>query len=519
MIPALLSVIIAFSVIAAAGTEIALTNFSIGENEVKNEQAFNVAEAGLNYYLWHLDHNETDYKDGQSTPTTPDPTLGYGPYVHNYIDADGVTEGTYTLWINPQGNGSTIVTVRSIGQAANTNIKRTVQAQIGSPSFASYGVVSDSALWFGANETADGPVESNQGVRIDGPNTSTISSANSTYTPSYSNGGCNSSNCSEPGVWCSSSVTTPVNCNTRSKSQWEYPVNSVDFNQVSNSLCTMKIVAFNSSSATSSLASQSNACTQVPSTRTSAYLPERSSSYSATRGYLIKLNNNNTYDLYDVNAQNDTLTPYTSALTLTSVATGISVPTSGVIFAEDNVWVVTPTTFNGRVSIAAGRLAATSSSSYANIDVAGSLLYAAKNGSDAIGLIAQNSIVVAPYAPPTSGAFTYEIDGALLAENGNVWYPEYYTSNTSECTQGWTNSNQQLLFYGSVATRQLWTWNIEWGGSCGNNTYDPSSGYYISGIENTTTQYDYNLEYDPPPSYPLTAGNNILSWREILTHP
>jgi hypothetical protein len=520
MIPALLAVIIAFSVMGSAIVEVTLTNFSVVGNIVKSQQAFNIAEAGLNYYMWHLNHNAADYKDGQSTPATPNATLGYGPYTHNYIDTNGVNEGTYTLWIKPAGNGSTIVTVRSIGQAASTNITRTAQAQIGSPSFASYAVASDSALWFGNTESADGPVHSNQGVRMDGPSNSTVSSANATYTPSVQIGGDGSSH---PGVWCNLSVTTPVNCSTRSKSAWIYPVPQIDFNQVSSSLCTMKKVAFTSDSSTASLASQSNACTQTPSTRTGAYIPQLSSSFSTTKGYLIKLNSNDTYDLLKVNSENDRLTPYTSALGTTAVATGISVPQSGVVFVEDNVWVLSNPNFHGRITIASGRLA---TSNNTDVVIAGPLKYSAKDGSDAIGLVAEDSVYIAPYAPPSSGAFNFEVDGALLAENGNVVYGEnissnnasIYRSNPSACTRGWTNSNQTFTFYGSVATRQTWTWT--WiNGSCGDNVYDPVNNFYISGIENNDTQYDYNLEYAPPPSYPLTSGYNILSWREILTRP
>jgi hypothetical protein len=525
MIPAILSVIIAFSILASAVIEVTLTNFSVVSTTIKSQQAFNIAEAGLNYYLWHLNHNNTDYKDGQSTPTTPG-TYGYGPYTHQYIDTNGVDEGTYTLYIQPPTTGSTIVTVRSIGTA--DGITRTVQAQLGSPSFASYGVVSDSALWFGNTETADGPVDSNQGVRMDGPNTSTVSSANSTYVPSYQLGGDGST--SESGVWCSSSVTSPVNCNTRSKSDWTYPVSSIDFNQVSSSLCTMKKVAFGDYSATSSLASQSNACTQTPSTRTNAYIPETSSSFSTTKGYLIKLNSNNTYDLLKVNSENDQLSPYTSALNTTAIATGLSLPPSGVIFVEDNVWVLTPTNFNSRVTIASGRLA---TSNNTDIVIAGPLLYANKNGTDEIGLVAEDSIFIAPYAPASaagysSGNFTYEVDGALLAENGNVEYgengdsasyPAGYRNSPSTCAQGWTGSNQSMTFYGSVATRQTWTWSWLVGNNpCGNAAYSSGNGY-ITGFLNDTTQYDYNLEYGPPPSYPVTAGYNILSWREVLTHP
>jgi hypothetical protein len=537
MIPGLLAIIIAFSVMGSAIVEITLNNFTIVGNMVKSQQAFNIAEAGLNYYMWHLNHNSTDYKDGQSTPTTPDPTLGYGPYTHNYIDTNGVNEGTYTLWINPAGNGSTVVTVRSIGQAAGTSITRTVQAQIGTPSFASYAVTSDSALWFGNTESADGPVESNQGVRMDGPSDSTVSSANSTYTPAYANGGCASSNCSEPGVWCSSTVTSPVNCNTRSKSDWIYPVPQINFNQVSSSLCTMKKVAFANYSSTAGYNSQSNPCNVVPATnmRTNAYIPELSSSFSYSKGYLIKLNSNNTYDLLQVNSENDRPIPYSTysnALSTTPIATQLSIPSSGVIFVEDNVWVLTPTNFNGRVTIASGRLATSNST---DIVIAGPLLYAAKNGSDAIGLVTEDSIFIAPYAPASasgysSGVFNYEVDGALLAENGNVEYgengdstsyPAGYRTAQSTCARGWTSPNQTMTFYGSVATRQTWTWSWLVGNNpCGDAAYDNTNGNgYITGFENDTTSYDYNLEYAPPPSYPITSGYNILSWREVLTHP
>lgn len=233
MIPALLSLIIAFGIVAVSVVQLTFNNFFIVGNNVQSQQAFNIAEAGVNYYLWHLNHNNTDYRDGQTTPATPDPNLGYGPYTHDYIDTNGVKTGTYTLWIKPTGSGSTIATVRSIGKAADSGIIRTVEAKIGSPSFASYGVVSDTALWFGANESANGPVHSNAGIRMDGQNTSTVSSANTSYVPPSALGGNGST--SRPGVWCSATVTSPVNCNTRNKTSWVFPATAVDFNQVTGS--------------------------------------------------------------------------------------------------------------------------------------------------------------------------------------------------------------------------------------------------------------------------------------------
>ncbi|MDB5163506.1 MAG: hypothetical protein JWS12_123 [Candidatus Saccharibacteria bacterium] len=526
ILPLVLGIIIVMVIVMLAAASIIDTNFGIVGQNNDSQKAFNIAEAGANYYLWHLSHNPTDYKDGKTTPTTPDPVLGYGPYVHTYTDASATNAGTFTLWINPQGSGSTIVKVRSIGQAKGEKTLRTVEAQIGAPSFASYGVVSDSALWFGNTESASGPVHSNQGVRMDGANTTDVTSANSTYVPSNAIGG---NGASHPGVWCDTAVTSPVNCNTRSKVDWRFPVPSVDFNQVSGSLCAMKKTAFLANGSTSALASQANACSQTPTTRTNAYLPQRSASgsFSVTQGYLVQLNTNGTYDLFNVNGENDTLTPYTSALTLQSVASGITMPTSGVIFAEDNVWVRSNPTYHGRVTIGAGRLA--SAANNANIVIADDLVYSTKNGQDAIGLVAEDSVYIAPYAPNSSGAFTFEVDGALLAGSGNVMYgengnnaqhPAGYRVSPNSCTRGWVNANQQFLFYGSVANRLTWTWTwLVGNNACGNAVRDPVSGSYISGILNNTTQYDTNLLYAPPPSYPITSSYNILSWREVLTHP
>jgi type II secretory pathway pseudopilin PulG len=513
MLPTLLSFIIVAMFLSAAVLEVIQGNFFVVNNNAQRQQAFNIAEAGINYYLWHLSHNPTDFKDGKTTPATQDPNLGYGPYTHNYIDSSLANEGTYTLWVKPQGNGSTIATVRSIGQVKGTNQIRTIQAQIGSPSFSSYAIVSDSELWFGNTETADGPVHSNAGIRLDGANTDAVSSANATYTPDASFGGDGGSHA---GVWCSTSVTAPVNCNTRSKSNWIYPAPTVNFNAVSGTLCTMKKVAFSSDASTASLASLANACTQTPTTRTAAYLPQRSTtgSFSVTRGYLVQLNSDGTYDLYQVNSEDDTKSSYSSALGLVSVATAIPTPASGIIFAEDNVWVRSNPTYHGRVTIAAGRLATTNS---ANLVVADDVVYSTKNGIDAIGLVAENDILIAPYAPPSSGSFTFEVDAAVLTQTGDVVYPlDYRTSGVH--THGWVNASQTFLFYGSVGVRQTWTWSWITGNS-GDAVFDAASGRYITGFKNNTTRYDYNLLYAPPPSFPQVSGYNIISWREVLTVP
>lgn len=511
-LPSVLSFIIAIGLISTAVLTVIITNFSSVDTQVKSQQSFSVAEAGVNYYLWHLAHNPTDYRDGQSTPATPDPQLGYGPYTHDYIDSNASNQGTFTLWVKPQGAGSTIVKVRSIGKAKGTNITRTVEAQIGATSFASYGLVADVEFWFGETEAANGPVFSNQGVHMDGPNSDTVGSARTTYVPQPQYGGDGSS---KPGVWCSPGVLTP-NCSARDKSNWLYPQASIDFNQVATSLCTMKKTAFANDPATASLASLSNACSQVPTTRTAAYIPRNGSTFSLAKGYLIQLNNNGTYNLHRVSGENDRQTVYTSALTTTSVANNIPLPSSGVIFVEDNVWIRSNPTFAGRVTVAAGQLA--SAANAPDINIADDLLYTTKNGADVIGLVAENDITVAPYAPPSTGAFTFEIDAATLSQSGSVTWPDRYKADSSRCTRGWVAANQNFVYYGSIATRQYWTWNYIQN-SCGDAVYDSSINRYVSGIKRTETNYDYNLLYAPPPNYPITGGYTILSWREVLTKP
>ena len=71
-----------------------------------SERAFELAEAGIEYYRWHLAHVSDDFQDG---------TGGPGPYVHDFKDSSGVVIGRYSLNIAPPQSGSTVVAVESTG--------------------------------------------------------------------------------------------------------------------------------------------------------------------------------------------------------------------------------------------------------------------------------------------------------------------------------------------------------------------------------------------------------------------
>ena len=84
---------------------------------LNRSQAFSIAEAGVEYYRWHLAHASTDYWDGQGSSST-------GPYVHNYYDKTGTAIGTFSLTITPPPPGSTVVDMRSTGRV---NAAATIQ--------------------------------------------------------------------------------------------------------------------------------------------------------------------------------------------------------------------------------------------------------------------------------------------------------------------------------------------------------------------------------------------------------
>ena len=118
--------------------------------------------------------------------------------------------------------------------------------------------------------------------------------------------------------------------------------------------------------------------------------------------------------------------------------------------------------------------------------VQNSISYAAKDGTNSLGLIAQQNFLIGYLAPNN-----LEIDGALIAQNGSAEH--YY----------WSGDLKNLItIYGSVGSFGLWTWS-----------YVDNNGNTVSGYTNTSTSYDSNLLYSPPPSFPLSSsGYQQISW-------
>src|SRR5687767_5249345 len=72
--------------------QLGVSNIRLSRQTIERERALQAAEAGIDYYRWHLAHAPNDYQDGTGAP---------GPYVHDMKDKDGTVIGTYTLDITP----------------------------------------------------------------------------------------------------------------------------------------------------------------------------------------------------------------------------------------------------------------------------------------------------------------------------------------------------------------------------------------------------------------------------------
>jgi type II secretory pathway pseudopilin PulG len=452
-----LLIIFIFSTVMVGVISYAAYQLKVIRATALREQAFQIAEAGINYYQWHLAHFPADYQDG---------TGGAGPYVHSYVDKNTAqTIGNFTLTITPPVLGSTIVTIQSTGATtANPNIKRTITTKYGIPSLAKYSFLTNSDVWIGSTESVSGEMHSNGGIRFDGTGNSAITSSKATYSCTVTFG-C-SPTVTKNGIWGSAPQST--------KNLWDYPVPNVDFSSITSDLAGMKTSA------------QSGGI----------YLPP-----SNGQGYSLVFNSNATITIYKVSNLRNTPTgwdvnnvahnekiDYNNRTQIdgnTSLAgvQNFSMPANGVIFLEDNTWV--EGTVRGRVLVAAATLPYNSASA-PKIYIPNSIVYSAKDGTDVLGLVGQKDVVVTYFAPTN-----LEIDAAIIAQNGSA-QRFYYPGNTKT----------SITVYGSISSFGVWTWS-----------WVDGSGNLTSGYQTTTSTYDANLLFGPPPSYPLSAeGYRQISW-------
>lgn len=413
--PALLVLTGAFVVVIYGLLLLLATQLDFSNRQVLSEQSLSIAEAGVNYYRWHLAHAPDDFQDG---------TGEAGPYIHDYADPEGNVIGEYSLEIIPPENGSSIVTIRSTGYTdVNPSIKRTIEAQYGQPSLARYSFLQHAASWYGDGITVNGDVHSNTGIRMDGINTARVSSAQEEYVCG-SETGCSPSTMM-PGVWGSGG----------DQGLWEYPVPTVPFSTIEFNFDDM----------------------QQSADQEGLNLGE-----SNAQGFHLVFNENGTVDVRRVtwvgyyngyDSDDGCRRRYQRIFSETSIGT-YDVADTPIIFAEDHVWI--EGVVNGRVTVVAARFPIASNEM--NIWIEDNITYASYDGSNSLGLIAQHDIYFSRNIPED-----FQIDAALMAQGGKIIRHGYFwwCGGSSQAIK------DQLTINGAVISFEKSYWNFGSGPTSG----------------------------------------------------
>ncbi|NCS99230.1 hypothetical protein GW764_03535 [Candidatus Parcubacteria bacterium] len=435
---------------------------------VQKEQSFHIAEAGIDFYKWHLD------KD-------PDFLIGEDPLIQDFYDKEGNLVGNFSINVYKE---SDILVVESTGNINNqSNSDRTIRVKFSRPSFLEYAFISDSPSYFREGTEVFGRVHSNGGIRFDGFAHNLISSAKDKYIDSTHDDGVE-----EFGVHTHYQVLDPYppeevpeRLDVFSAGR-EFPVSAIDFNSLTFDFSELKTETQNGNG---------------------LYFSE-----SGENGYVIDLKTDGTFDLYK--AENLENSPGSCVNQLeqddwgtwsikqndlekhADFVANYEIPDDGTIFLEDHVWVQGQVD-DVKVTIVAATLPDVESERK-NIIINNDVLYTNYDGSDSIVLIAQNNINIGLMSEDD-----LRIDAALIAQNGRVG--RYYYGKPGQgqsCATEETRS--QLTLYGTVISKEQFGFS-----------YDDDSGYQTRNIN-----YDPNLKLRPPKDIPTISGDyRLISWEEI----
>lgn len=481
---------------------------TVSRRQARNEQAYHVAEAGIHYYRWHLAHDPGDFTDGTGQP---------GPYVHEYRDIDGNLVGQFSLTITPPVLGSTIVTVQSTGTLTRADVPpRTITAKLGIQSLGRYAVVANDVMRFGQGTEIFGPIHSNNGIRYDGIANGLVTSAIGQYddpdhTDTNVEFGVHTHVNPPPGSGVNNNYrpaeAPPPPPDDRSdvfRGGRQFPVAPINFNGFAVDLEALRTLS------------------QSPS---GIYLGP-----SGGQGYLLRFRTDDRVDLYVVTSQRRcqyrptstgpwrdyaNIWSYNATAQFTyqgAPSIGVSLPTNGIIFIQDDLWVEGQID-GARVTVVAARDPLTTGS--ATIVINNDVRYTNTNGSDAIGLFAQKDISVGFYSEDD-----LRIDAAVIAKSGRVgrYYYEDFTDgvgnwpynlppsrfNPAGCGSRLNQSppgyvhRSTLTLLGTIITNQRYGF-----------AYTDGTGYVTRNL-----LWDSNLLFSPPPNFPTTGEYTIVDWDE-----
>jgi hypothetical protein len=455
---------------------VALSSFVLVENRAQNvtreqTEAFDIADAGLQYYRWFLSHFPGNTQDG---------TGHAGPYVTTYANPEGGNAGTYSLSV--AGNTSCgqvqSINVSSTGVPSDApGVSTVLTARYAQPSVAAYSYIVNSSVWAGSTLTINGPYASNGGIRMDGTANATVNSSLSTWDCT-SDFGCSPEQPAAPGV-----VGTGGN-----QTLWNYPTPQVDFAGIAANFPSLKATAQSSG----------------------IYLPRYSSGSSGQgsyyRGYHLIFNANGTVTVKRVSAVTtltnvlpvDNPTSYVNDYTLIgteSTYNTYTLPsTCGLIFVEDNTWV--EGTIPSKVTLVVANV--TTPGVTPNVVLHNNITYAATDGTDGLTLIGANDILIAPDSP-----MNMTLDGIFIAQSG-AFGRNYYYYPSGGCNNLYEPRGTLTLFGTVVSNLRTGT---SWVNGCSSNT---NAGY-----QTRITSFDRQNSTNPPPFTPTTSTQwQFVDWEE-----
>lgn len=425
------------------------------------EQAFQIAESGIQFYRWYLAHQV----EGRTTQQVQDfwnsgTAYGVGtPFEREYTDPGGNPIGKFRLEVTPPATGSTALTVKATGWTYRyPDNKRIIQVRFRKPSWSEYAVLTNDFTRFGTGTEVYGKIHSNYGIRFDGLAHNLVTSSVETYNDPDHSGG------DEFGVHTHVSPVDPLppaavpSRTDVFQAGRDMGVATKDFNGVLGDFAFMKNQAQNHVNG-------------------SLYFDD------SKQGWHIILNSNGTFSIRNVKSYStgdNEINNYQG-----NWAT-YTIPSEGVIFVENNVW-LEGTINNKRVTVVAANL---QSGALKNIYIGKNIRYTNYDCNDMLGILAQGDIEI--YKDSEN---ILRIDGALVAQSGRVGRQFYQGSNDSY--------KDTITLYGAIASSQRY--GFAWADQNGN---------HVGGYLNRNLYFDNNLLYCPPPYYPTGTQYEQDLWQE-----
>lgn len=428
------------------------------------ESSLHVAEAGLEYYKWYFLHFSDELLEGPKS---------YGPFP--FQDPQGKVTGEFFIEASSSLQCGEIgaVDISSTGWTDQfPEVRRTVRIRYARPSVADFSSILDSNVWIGPDHEIKGPYHSNGGIRMDGENHSSVTSARESWicTGSF---GCDPSE-EKPGVFTTANGKEEL---------FSFPVTPFDFEGI-----TGDIVAIRSAT--------------MPPPEGSGrgiYIPPSSSE----KGYRLILSGREV-DVYEITAL-DQVYAYSqeeewhweeSIITGQQFQGSYGLPDEcGAIFVEDDVWL--EGTVEGKTTLVAGNMIDSNVSS--NVWLSGNIEYSGssggRDGTNGLLVISQNDVSI-----PLNSPDSMEIHGTFIAQEGRFGRNHYSCSNyPEECLRSYIEIIGSVVSNGRVGTQWV-----------------DSVGTILSGYRQRETIYDPRQSPDPSPFLPTTSPLfKVVRWKEV----